>query len=326
MPGKTLIVGAGLAGTLTAWGMYKRGEDFSVYDNGNPSASLVAAGIFNPVSFKRVVEVWNAEEHMKVMLETYIEIEDELGVKFLNKLPIIRIFPNEQYRDHWKSRLESGHEVAKWISPIQNEVPEGVVAPFGFGLVKNAGWVNLPKMIEGIKSKFPDRFDQNSWKISDGIPEKFDRVIDCRGVGAKKELNNLGYKLASDHGEVLTLKSTNFAQQDYTINKIKWLMPFQKNLFKLGATYTWGLEESKPTVEGKIELLETIKPALKPSISENFEVVNHESGLRPTSHDRRPYVGELENNSGIFILNGLGTRGVLVAPLMVKKLVDQIFN
>mgnify|MGYP001318118610 CR=1 FL=1 len=78
--------------------------------------------------------------------------------------------------------------------------------------------------------------------------------------------------------------------------------------------------------EGKRELLEAIKPALVSSISENFEVVNHESGLRPTSHDRRPYVGELENNPGIFILNGLGTRGVLVAPSMVKKLVDQIFN
>ena len=75
MPSKTLIVGCGLAGTLAAWALHKRQEAFSVYDNGSASASKVAAGMYNPVSFKRVVEVWNADEHMKVMLETYSEID-----------------------------------------------------------------------------------------------------------------------------------------------------------------------------------------------------------------------------------------------------------
>ena len=98
MAGKTLIVGGGLAGTLTAWALHKRGKDFSVYDSGAPCASRVAAGMFNPVSFKRVVEVWNAEKHMRVMLETYYEIELAIGVRILNKMPIMRIFPNQQYR------------------------------------------------------------------------------------------------------------------------------------------------------------------------------------------------------------------------------------
>ena len=43
MAGKTLIVGAGLAGTLVAWELIKRDLEFTVYDNGSPSASRVAA-------------------------------------------------------------------------------------------------------------------------------------------------------------------------------------------------------------------------------------------------------------------------------------------
>ena len=324
MPCKTLIVGGGLAGTLTAWALYKRGEDFAVYDSGVASASRVAAGMFNPVSFKRVVEVWNAEEHMRVMLETYSEIEKAVGVKILNKMPIMRIFPNEQYRVHWASRLN--HEVGKWISPVLDDVPEGVMAPYGFGLVEEAGWVNLPAMIEGVRGLFPEKYENRSWTISDGVPEGFDRVIDCRGVGAKKELNELGYKLASDHGEVLTLKFDALEIQDNIINKVKWLMPFSENTYKLGATYEWGVENSVPTEAGKRELLDAIKPALAQSISDDLEIVNHESGLRPTSHDRRPYIGELENHPGAFILNGLGTRGVLVAPAMVRKLLIEIIN
>ncbi len=324
MPSKTLIVGCGLAGTLAAWALYKRQESFSVYDNGSASASKVAAGMYNPVSFKRVVEVWNAEEHMKVMLETYSEIDKALGVKILHRLPILRIFPNEQYRKHWESRMN--HEVGQWISRVFEDAPEGVVAPFGFGIVEEAGWVNLPEMIKGVQCLMPEKYEQRSWSISDGIPDGYDRVIDCRGVGAKEEINQLGYKLASDHGEIITLKSNTLETQDKIINTVKWLMPFSEDTYKLGATYEWGVENSKPTDEGKNELIESIKPALTPSISESLELINHESGLRPTSHDRRPYACELKSHPGIYVLNGLGTRGVLVAPATVRKVISEILN
>ena len=325
MPRKFLIVGAGLSGTLTAWELRKRGEDFTVYDSGAASSSRVAAGLYNPVSFKRIVEVWNAEEHMRVMLETYPEIESSIGAKILNKTPIMRVFPNKQYRDNWQARIEKKHDVAKWLSPISNEVPEGVVAPFGVGYVEEAGWVNLPAMIDGVKKLLleEERFEQRSWSVSDCVPQGFDAVIDCRGVGAKVDLNKLGYKLAADHGEVLTMKSESLDLNGNTLNRVKWLMPFEKETLKLGATYEWGVEKSKPTESGKKEIIEALSPALSQEIFDKMELVNHQSGLRPTSHDRRPYIGEIQ--PGVFTLNGLGTRGVLIAPATVKRLVSNLF-
>ena len=325
MPRKFLIVGAGLSGTLTAWELRKRAEDFIVYDSGAASASRVAAGLFNPVSFKRIVEVWNAEEHMRMMLDTYSEIESSIGAKILNKTSIMRVFPNKQYRDHWQARIEKKHDVAKWLSPIFNKAPEGVVAPFGVGYVEEAGWVNLPAMIDGVRKLLveEERFKQRSWSISDSVPQGFDIVIDCRGVGAKVDLNKLGYKLAADHGEVLTMKSESLDLNGNTLNRVKWLMPFEKETFKLGATYEWGVEESKPTESGKKEIIEALSSAISKEIFDKMALVNHQSGLRPTSHDRRPYVGEIQ--PGVFTLNGLGTRGVLVAPATVKRLVSNLF-
>ena len=325
MAGKTLIVGAGLAGTLTAWELIKRGLEFTVYDNGSPSASRVAAGMFNPVSFKRVVEVDDAEERMKLMLKTYSDIESELGIKVVNKAPIMRIFPNAKYREHWENRIANGHTVAKWLSPVENEVPDGVEAPWGVGKVAESGWVNLPlltsAMIERLKSE--ERLEFQSWSIQDGVPEGFDRVIDCRGVGAKPELNSLGLRLAADHGEILTLKST-LDLEGSTLNKVKWLMPFEKNTFKLGATYEWGVEESKPTEAGREELIEAISSALSKDVYDALVITNHESGLRPTSHDRKPYTGEVA--AKVHVINGLGTRGVLIAPTVVKSAVDELFS
>ena len=41
----------------------------------------VAAGMFNPVSFRRIVEVWNAEAHLKAMRDTMASIEEALGLE-----------------------------------------------------------------------------------------------------------------------------------------------------------------------------------------------------------------------------------------------------
>ena len=98
----TLIVGAGLAGTLMAWELEKRGVEFEVWDSDAQSASKVAAGMYNPLSFKRLVEVWNATPHMEEMQKTYRELQEFLGVKVLHPTPIIRIFPNQQYCDLWQ--------------------------------------------------------------------------------------------------------------------------------------------------------------------------------------------------------------------------------
>ena len=40
--------------------------------------------------------------------------------------------------------------------------------------------------------------------------------------------------------------------------------------------------------------------------------------------DRRPLVGQHPNHKNMYVLNGLGTRGVLVAPSMAKALYNSI--
>ena len=52
-------------------------------------------------------------------------------------------------------------------------------------------------------------------------------------------------------------------------------------------------------------------------LSSEVNVVNHIAGLRPTVKDRRPLIGELVSN--LYSFNGMGTRGVLIAPLLVVE-------
>ena len=154
-----LIVGSGLSGILMAWELEKRGVDYEVWNSGaksgpeSNSATQVAAGMFNPVSFKRLVEVWNAHEHLNAMRETYQSLEHFLNLQgeLFHISPIMRVFPNSQYRDLWSKRLNDAHPVAGFLSEISDDCPHDVIAPHGFGVVPEAGWVNLPLLIKSFR-------------------------------------------------------------------------------------------------------------------------------------------------------------------------------
>ena len=102
---RVLVVGQGLAGTLVSHAALDRGWDCHVMDSGQPSASAVAAGMYNPMSFRRIVEVWDAAEHLASMRQTYTVIETLLGDRFLHPLPILKRIP--QNRIAFKSRRPS---------------------------------------------------------------------------------------------------------------------------------------------------------------------------------------------------------------------------
>ena len=50
------------------------------------------------------------------------------------------------------------------------------------------------------------------------------------------------------------------------------------------------------------------------------------AGVRPTVRDRKPLVGKHPEFNNIYILNGLGTRGVMLGPAMAKALFENIEN
>lgn len=342
---KFIIVGAGLAGTLMAWELEKRGVNYEVWDapknsskssrtqthsspsNTSNQASRVAAGMFNPVSFKRIVEVWNAREHMDVMRETYLKIESFLKIpgKILHKSPIMRVFPNSQYRMLWEKRLKDEHTVSQFIRPVSDEVPDDIVAPHGFGVVPEAGWVDLPLLLDSFRSFLESKGKYREKTYNSKFDDEFQtsNFIDCRGVGAIEDLVKHNLKIQSDHGEVLTLKS-NIKTKNMCVNRVKWLLPRGNHTYKLGATYKWDVVKSQPTEEGREELLTGIKPIISSEVFDHFEITNQETGLRPASKDRRPYAGKMNENT--YILNGFGTRGVLIGPATAAHLVRFIFE
>ena len=87
-PGKVLIIGDGLAGALMAWECQERGLDFEQWSNGSPAASDVAAGMFNPVSFRRILPQWDAANHSERAREVFGAIETKLASNYGMMCPL----------------------------------------------------------------------------------------------------------------------------------------------------------------------------------------------------------------------------------------------
>lgn len=332
---RVLVVGGGLAGLLMVAELERRNlalaEVWSARPEERPSASSVAAGMFNPVSFRRLVPVWDAERHMAGAEAVYRWAESLLSVSLWNEIPLFKIFPNSDYADLWQERLESGHPVSNWIEPVSwKSVHSLVNAPFGGGWVPRAGYVDLGQFISRFHHHLQseDRFHWRDWSFSDGLPVGFDAVIDCRGVGAVDDLKRWGLDVRPNHGEVLTLTDPEGTLPRHTVNRKKWLLPLSDGeTYRLGATYRWDLREPAEHPETAVELLTAMNEGIQGAVKKGA-VVAHKSGVRPASPDRRPMVGKPDDQTfpWYHLVNGLGTRGVLVGPRAVSELASTFFE
>ncbi len=322
-----LVVGGGLAGTLAAEALWRAGEEVVQRDAAKPGASRVAAGMFNPVSFRRIVEVWDATEHREVAHRTYRRLESLLGRRYWHDVPVVRVFPNAAYAADWQARLNEGHAVSKWIELAE---VDGVRAPHGAGRVNGSGWVDVPALLDDWAAWCRSgaerlQWEEGAWSWADGLPEGVDGVVDARGVGAVADLAKWGIQINPNHGEVLTLKPGRWSQP-FTLNVNKWLLPQPDGGARLGATYAWNIADERTLPATLPALLSAFDDVLQPGLNEE-DVAEHRAGLRPASPDRRPFVGRLsERHRWYHILNGLGTRGVLVGPRAAQDLVRQMLT
>jgi glycine/D-amino acid oxidase-like deaminating enzyme len=92
------------------------------------------------------------------------------------------------------------------------------------------------------------------------------------------------------------------------------------DIYRVGATYERNDKTNLPTQQGKDELVQKLNKV----INCPYEIVDHVAGIRPTVKDRRPLVGQHDKYAPLYIMNGLGSRGVMIAPYVANALLNYI--
>jgi glycine oxidase len=322
-----IIVGQGIAGTLLAWQLQKRGKIFLIIDERNgSSASRVAAGIIHPVTGRRIVKTWMADTLIPFARSSYQEIEKYFNATLFHPTPVIELLYSVKEYNDWLARSEDS-ELSAYIETgnTNSSFKEYLNPYFKSVLIKQSAWIDTGSMLNVFRKQFisedillEEKFDLSQMKLKDeGVEYKgisATKIIFCEGADAINNpfWNQLPFIPAK--GEVITVKAD--MSLDCILNRKIFILPLGNNLFKVGSTYVWNFENNLPTVQAKEFLTTQLKAILKVP----FEVTDHQSGIRPSVKNRRPFLGLHRQHPQLAIFNGLGTKGCLLAPYFAAHL------
>jgi len=324
-----IIVGQGIAGTVLGLTLLKEGKSVLLIDEGLEHAtSTIAAGLYNPVVFKRLVKSWMADELIPFMDTFYTEAEQLVQEQFYHKKQIVKLFADAAEREFWLKK--SNEEVGNYLNqPVDLDfLGDCIENPYGAAEVKAAGNLNMAVFLKAFRSYFAQKecllekkFEYDDLSVSENAVsyQNIDaqKIIFCEGHQATNNpyFNWLPFKLTK--GELITiqLKSEHVIPIDKVINKGVFILPLGNDTYKVGATYEWVDLTVQPTEKGKVALIDKLKKVIRVP----FDIIEHQAGIRPTVLDRRPLIGLHPIHSTIGIFNGMGTKGVMLAPYFAKQ-------
>ncbi|HYK56462.1 MAG TPA: FAD-dependent oxidoreductase, partial [Flavisolibacter sp.] len=142
-------------------------------------------------------------------------------------------------------------------------------------------------------------------------------LIFCEGWQAVRNPYFGWLPLSINKGEVLEIGVQNFPT-GCIYNKGVYVVPLGEERWKVGATYNWREPNEEPTEAGREELLGKVNQLLKVPV----EVTAHAAGIRPATRDRKPLIGTHPELPQLSIFNGMGSKGVLMAPFLAAQFAD----
>lgn len=326
-----IIVGIGLAGISFCEQLKANGKCFVVFDNASQKSSTVAGGLYNPVVLKRFTSVWKSKEQLDVALPMYKHLEKILDVQLDYKTPVYRKFASLEEQNDWFTASDKP-KLSEYLSTeIISNNNTFINASFGFGKVLNTGRIDVKTLITHYKNDLlknelllEEAFHYNEVVIHDeksveykGISSKCIVFAEGFGIVNNPFFNHL--PLVPTKGELLIIHAPHL-KIDYVLKAGVFLIPLKHDHYIVGATYDWKDMTPATTVKAREMLLEKLKKV----ITCKFKVVDQVAGIRPTVKDRRPLVGQHIINKSMFVLNGLGTRGVMIGPYVAKQLFNYI--
>ncbi len=325
-----IIVGFGVAGFSFMQQLEENQRSFLVIDNYSQQSSRIAGGMYNPIILKRFTPAWKAAEMLPYALLQFKKAELNYGEKFVYPIDIYRKLASVEEQNNWSVAMDKP-VMQDFMKPVTFEEIDGIGAPFGYGVLKGTGIVNMNKVLNKAISLLEkkdlfkkENFDYSQLKI-------FPDYVEYKGIRAKNIVFSEGYGMTQNpffnylplmgtKGEMLMIRTE--ARIPYIVKSSAFLAPdvTTRGQYYVGATYHWTDKTNEPTEEARKQLEERLKKLLK----KEYKVVSQKAGIRPTVKDRRPLAGRHPLYPNLYVLNGMGTRGVIFAPYVARELFKNI--
>jgi len=326
-----LIIGQGLAGSLLAWELIQRQQKVIIVDNNQENASLVAAGLINPVTGMRFVKSANVDQLLPSAINYYQRLSQVFQQSFYIEKPMLRLLRNKKEIIACQKRFQDP-EYDNYLGEILASHPD-INSTLGVLKQKQTGYLLTKPLLTALKTYF---ISVNAYLESEihyaeitinptlkwkNIQPK--QIIFCEGHHATKNpwFSNLPFQPVK--GEIICATATQQIQQSI-LNYGHWFIPLDNNQFRTGASFDRDNLDTVITAEAKETLVSSLKQVY-PSV--NIEHISkQQAGVRPTTRDKMPFVGQHPKHSELYIFNGFGAKGSLQIPWHCQNLADHLLH
>ncbi len=327
-----LIVGQGLAGSCLAWSLHWAGQRLMIVDRGERvTASRVAAGLLTPLTGRRLARALRYEENYRAASAFYQRIEAEQNLQLLTEKPAIRMFVNEEERRLFEQKFTSADiDITAMVDEHGKTL--GIE-------MRTAARLNVRRFLDQTQSYFSSlgQYQQAELNVESDIQVTEDRVsIASMDIRSSAVVFCQGWQPSTNRwfpeipdgpakGEILRVKLAHWTQ-DKVVHQGVWIVPDssedQVGSFLVGATYDRQQLNQEPTASGRQELLSGLQKITKATP----DVIEHVAAVRAGTKRRKPILGQHPGHARVFVLNGLGSRGALLAPVAADVLKNMLLG
>ena len=328
-----LIIGHGLAGAVLSQKLLERDKKIMVLDEpAQNHSSTVAAGIFNPITGRKMFKTWKADDLFPELVDFYPKLEAKLGTNFFHPIGVYRPYFGIEDQNDWEAK-KADTKFDSYISQTSTSHICGhqLHDPYGGLFLRQAGYVNIVKLLDANKSYLIGKgcyretmfyekdlkYNMDHFSYGD---LSFDKIIFCNGLYAHQSEWFDWLPFHPVKGELIEIEMNKRPETIY--NRGVFMLPFENGHIRVGSTYHHQFDDVEPTDKGQNELKEKLSGLLK----EDYEVKGSRAGVRPATKDRRPFIGKHPDNEHIYIFNGFGSKGVSLIPYCSKLFTTHLLD
>ena len=328
---KILLIGQGISGTWLSYWLQQSGAEIIIIDEERPnSATRVASGLINPLTGRRVVTTWMAETLLPFAETHYTNLGEMLNAKLISNCGIMAFPSSEEMVDAYQKRIDQGSPYVHGLT--QTETWEAYFN-FRHGVVhiQPAYWVDLQTLLAGWRQWLlahgllrQDCFDESKLQVlGDGVVYNdihADYIVYCDGIHTFQSTYWQGLPYSFNKGEALIVSIDGLPHGQIYKFGISVLVPWHNGQWWVGSTYENDYVNELPTDA----FSKRTEYFLQHTLRLPFTITDHVAAIRPSVLERRPFVGKHPHSERVGIFNGMGSKGVSLAPYFAKQLAEHV--
>ena len=345
-----IVIGGGLAGSTLAWQAHRMGLSVALIDRPSPrSCSRVAAGLVTPITGTRGAASWRWGEFYSAANSFYVHIESVTHRSFWRTEPAIHIYRNETekkvYQERWIENNPATAREPITVTSLDDVALSKLRMPHGACSFEPAARLNTVAYLDATREYFEsinsyyavdiqcdqDLDLQNSEHVRiHSLDLTGKRIALCQGFAARENALFSDLPLHPARGDILEIESPNVEFQSI-VHGDAWVVPTRNNCFLVGATYDrFELNDNvesnnEPATRFRTELMSRWEAMVGGSFAAGDHIVlDQRAAVRPASFDRHPLLGQHKSLPNVFCLNGMGSKGTLMAPRLAHLLLESM--